>query len=144
MKDKYLQRSKLVFYVLLGVFVVLIGYFAVPFPAEVKRMLFPVAAVLALVFFVLGAVLLFFAWKSKAKKWLKISLMLTGGAAVGFLLGALLHNLVYGLLIYLFGEGVWDVFGGDEPFFFIFALIICPIVFLIGAIGGVVELIRRR
>ena len=34
----------------------------------------------------------------------------------------MLHNLVYGLCIYIFGEGFWK--GGDEPVFFIITMLI--------------------
>jgi len=63
------------------------------------------------------------------------------GIAACVLPAAILHNLVYGLFILLFGEGFWGE--GDEAFFFIIALIVCPILFLIGTIGSFI-LIRKK
>lgn len=56
-----------------------------------------------------------------------------------------LHNFVYGLLIYWFGADFWDRIGlADEPFFFLLGIIVCPIGFLIGAVGSIVLFIRER
>ena len=69
--------------------------------------------------------------------------MLTGLSAVGIPVFAVLHNLVYALLVLLFGEEFRDS-GGDEPVFFILAVIVCPAVFLIGATTGTVLLLKGR
>ncbi|HII72496.1 TPA: hypothetical protein HA265_07105 [Candidatus Woesearchaeota archaeon] len=50
---------------------------------------------------------------------------------------AILHNLAYGLLMLMFGQGFWGE-TGDEPVFFILAIIICPLAFLVGSIGSLV------
>ena len=76
---------------------------------------------------------------------LKKFLILTGASAVGFFLSVILHNLVYGLFIHLFGSGFWERIGlGDEPFFFIIAVFVCPIGFLVGAVGSIVLFIKER
>jgi hypothetical protein len=59
---------------------------------------------------------------------------------VGVLVFVLLHNLVYGLFTYFFGENFWN--GGDEPVFFILASVICPLGFLTGAVGSIVLRIK--
>jgi hypothetical protein len=61
-------------------------------------------------------------------------LLLLWLTAQAFLLGIVLHNAIYGLFILLSGWGFWDRFG-DEPVFFIIALIVVPAGFVIGAIG---------
>ncbi|MFH1592601.1 MAG: hypothetical protein ABIB47_04520 [Candidatus Woesearchaeota archaeon] len=145
MKDKPFFKSKSIFYILLGIFILLIIYFAVPALPTIRRALFPFAAILAFFFFILGTALIFYSLKLKAQKKLKIFLLLTGASAVGFLVFVLLHNLVYGLFIYLFGEAFWESIGmGDEPFFFILAIFVCPIVFLIGAIGSLILFHKKR
>ena len=73
---------------------------------------------------------------------LKKFLILTGASFVGFFVFVLLHNLVYGLFIHLFGADFWN--GGDEPFFFILAVFICPLGFIVGATGSIVLAIRSR
>lgn len=140
-----MNRLKIVFYTLVALFIVIISYFFIPSPLHLKRSLFPFMAVLAFAFFLLGGVLVFLTLKSKVKGWLKKFLILTGGSAAGFLISVILHNFVYGLFIYLFGAGFWDNIGlGDEPFFFILAIIICPLGFLVGAIGSIIILIKKR
>ena len=73
---------------------------------------------------------------------LKKFLILTAASFVGFFVFVLLHNLVYGLFIHFFGADFWN--GGDEPFFFILAVIVCPLGFLVGAIGSIVIVVRRK
>lgn len=96
-----------------------------------------------IIFFILGAALIYLTLKEKPEGWLKRFLLLTGGSAVGFPVSIILHNLVYGLFIVLFGEGVWGS-GGDEPFFFLIAIIVCPIAFIVGVMGSIVQFIKRR
>lgn len=96
-----------------------------------------------IVFFILGAALIYLTLKEKPEGWLKKFLLLTGCSAVGFPVCVVLHNLVYGLFIVLFGEGFWGP-GGDEPVFFIIALVVCPIAFLVGVIGSIVQFIKTR
>jgi hypothetical protein len=95
------------------------------------------------IFFLLGAALIFFTLKEHVRGMPKNFLILTGACAVGLPLFAALHNLVYALLISWFGENFWGA-GGDEPFFFILATIVCPIGFLVGAVGTIVLAIRNK
>ncbi len=77
-------------------------------------------------------------------KWLKRSLLLTGISAGAFIVSILLYNVIYGLFIHFCGADFWDRTGlGDEPVFFIIAVILCPIAFLVGAIGSIVFTIKR-
>jgi hypothetical protein len=92
------------------------------------------------VFFLLAAALLVFTLREKVAGLLRAFFLLTAASAVGVFIFILLHNAVYGLLIHLFGEGFWN--GGDEPFFFILAVIVCPLGFLVGAVGSIVLRIR--
>lgn len=122
-------------YILIAIFILLIVYFGTPF--QQKRVLFPLVAVLGLLFLILGIVLLVLTLKSKIKGKLKLFLILTGASAILPLPAAILHNVVYGLMV-LFGSTAQD-----EAFFFILALIVAPILFLIGAIGSII-LTRKR
>ncbi len=95
--------------------------------------------------FLLGLALLILAIKVKTERTFKVFLILTGAAAVGVFASMLLHNLVYGLFIQLFGEGFWQRTGmEDEPLFFIMAIFVCPLAFLVGAVGTIVLVVRRR
>ena len=64
--------------------------------------------------------------------------------AVGLPIGVVLHNLVYGLFIYFFGEHFWDRIGmSDEPVFFVLAIVVCPIAFIVGVVGSIVLTVRK-
>ncbi len=85
-----------------------------------------------IVFFCLGAILLFLTLKAGAPGKQGKFMLLTGAAAVGFIVFGLLHNLVSGLL------------NVEEPVFFILAVIVCPVGFLVGAVGNIVLGVRNR
>lgn len=73
----------------------------------------------ALVFFLLGIVLIILTVKGKAKGKLRKFLILTRGFSTGFFVSIFLHNIIYGLFIYLFGSDFWQKIGvGDELIFF--------------------------
>jgi len=139
-----MKKSLTIFWILIGIFVVLIGSILIPFPMQIKRIIFPFNAVLAVSFFLLGVALIVFAVKEKVEKRLRRFLILTGASSAGFFVSVLLHNLVYGLFIALFGANFWNKIGGDEPVFFFIALFVCPILFLVGAIGSIVLFIREK
>ena len=72
---------------------------------------------------------------------LKKFLILLGASFGGFFVSVLLHNAIYGLFIHFFGADFWN--GGDEPVFFFMAIFVCPIGFLVGAVGSIVLAIKR-
>jgi len=136
------------FHVRNGIFYVLVVLFAVivagmgDVPVEVP---FSVIAVLAIVFGLLGLVLVILAARLKAPRIEKTFFILTGASAAGTPIFAVLHNLVYGLFIIWFGEGFWETHtGGDEPVFFILAVLVCPALFLIGTVGSIVLIVKSR
>ncbi len=91
----------------------------------------------------LGIALIVLAVKANFVRISKAFFILTGAASIGMVVGAVLHNLVYALLIKLSGEGFWGNMG-DEPVFFIFATIICPLALLTGLIGGIVLIAKKK
>jgi len=93
----------------------------------------------------LGITLIVLAAKAKLTKISKVFIILTGSGAAGTGISVVLHNLLFGLFIVLFGEGYWERIGiGDEPVFFILATIICPLVLLVGIIGSIILIARKR
>jgi len=84
--------------------------------------------------------LIVFTVREKVGGALKKFFLLTGASSAGIFVSILLHNLVYGLFIYFLGADFWDRIGpgGDEPFFFLMAIFVCPLGFLVGAIGSIV------
>ncbi len=57
---------------------------------------------------------------------------------VGWFLAVVLHNLFYGIF-----KSYFDSHGGDEPFFFIIAVIIIPVYVLISIIYSLIKLIKK-
>ena len=145
MADKPLFATKLMFYALVGIFIVLASYIIFPLPISVKRAVLLFIAILAILFSLLGVALIFAALKLKIKGKLKKYLILTGASATGIAVCAILHNLIYGLFIYCFGHNFWDRIGlKDEPVFFFLAIIVFPILFLVGMTGSVVMFVKDR
>jgi hypothetical protein len=158
MEGKMPHRSILpVFWALLGVFIlVFISFNVMNSPIRtLLNNLYPddiVAVVVStffhfsgLLFFALGLTLLILTARAKLDKLFKRFLLLTSSSAVGVFVSILLHGVVYGLFILIFGEDFWDRIGiPDEPAFFIMALIICPIAYLVGTVGSIVLMFRRK
>ncbi len=148
--NSFKEKSKNPFFLISTIFWSLVFSFTLIIgiifsPNDIRRTLFPLVMIFGIILFLLGIALVFFTLKNKITGKLKKFLLLMGGAAAGFIPGVLLHNLVYGLFILIFGADFWDkTSGGDEPFFFIFAIIICPLVFLIGTIGGAYYLRKNK
>ena len=145
MKDK---KSRIfisiivIFWILFAAFILIIAsMFGMPLlgGSQFRFSFIPLMIILPL----LGIALIVLVTRIKIKKASKAFFILTGASAIGIAISGLLHNLLYALLIKLFGEAIWNNLG-DEPVFFIFAVIICPIALLVGAIGTIVLLSRKR
>jgi hypothetical protein len=131
-----------IFWALVGVFVLLVGAMFVLVPLTKGGLGIGVFVALP-IFLVLGVILIVLTAKRKVSGKPKAFLLLTGSSAVGLPVFAVLHNLVYGLFIMWFGEDFWGP-GGDEPFFFILATMVCPIAFLVGVVGTVVLAAKNK
>jgi len=142
MKGRALQARNVVFYVLVVLFAVIVASLG----GRLVNLPFSVTAVLAIVFGLLGIVLVVLAAKLKGPILQKAFFILTGASAAAMPIFAVLHNLVYRLLITLFGEGFWEgrTGGGDEPVFFVLAILVCPALFLVGTVGSIVLLVKAR
>ncbi len=139
-----LDMVKKVFWALVGTFIFILGQFFVPPMRDLFRGPFLFLAPFA-VFSLLGGLLIFLTLKKKVEGGLKKFLILTGASATGFFVSTLLHNLIYGLFIAVFGVNFWDKVGlGDEIFFFLLAIIVCPIGLLIGIVGSIILLFKRN
>ena len=91
-----------------------------------------------IVFLLLGAILIALTLRKKIEGPVKKFLLLTGISSVGFLVFVVLHNLVSGLLSMILNSEI------EEPVFFILAVIVCPLGFIIGVIGSIIELVRQK
>jgi hypothetical protein len=112
--------------------------------AAVVSIFFPLSGLL---FLALGLTLLILTVRARARldRLLKRFLLLTSSSAVGVFTSILLHGVVFGLFILFFGQDFWTRAGiEDEPFFFIMGLFICPVAYLVGTIGSIVLMFRRK
>jgi lysylphosphatidylglycerol synthetase-like protein (DUF2156 family) len=137
METKALRIRNAIFWVLVVIFAALVASLSLVNRLrfwEYKRLLL---AVIAVVFFALAIALLVLTVKLKEPLIRKIFFILTGASAVCIPIFAILHNLVYGLFFH--GKA-----GEDEPVFFILAVIVCPILFVIGMLGSIVTLLYGR
>ena len=57
---------------------------------------------------------------------------------VAWVLCVVLHNLIYGLFRDYFGPN------GDEPFFFLLAVVVIPLYFVVSLIYTIVQLVRHH
>jgi hypothetical protein len=143
-------RSRKGIFILAAIFCALVGIFAaiasvIAIPAFKRYTSFPFLAISGTTFFLLGVALIFLTLKQKVGGMLKKFLILTGASSAGFFVSVLLHNAIYGLFIHWFGADFWDRIGvKDEPFFFIMATLVCPIGFLVGAVGSAALFIKKR
>ncbi len=95
----------------------------------------------------LGIVLIFAAVRARVTRVFRRWLILTGVSAVGIPLSAILHNLVYALGLYFFGQEFWGEpgpGGGDEPVFFFLAIIVFPLLLIVSSLAGTWIYARRR
>ena len=136
------KLSWAIFWVLVGTFVVIASVFLIPAVREVV-MGFVFIVISGVVFLLLGVALIFLIAKEKVRALLRKFLILTGASAVGFFVSILLHNAIYGLFIHWFGTDFWDRIGlTDEPFFFLIAIVVCPVAFLVGTVDSMVLAIK--
>jgi len=119
-----------IFWVLVAVFVIMVVMMFVP---QLGRLLMRLVFIPAwVVIAVLGVVLIVLTVRTKVAGIRKKFLLLTGASAVGLPVFAVLHNLVSGL------------FNTEEPVFFILATMVCPIAFLVGAVGTIVLAVKSK
>ncbi|MBA7613500.1 hypothetical protein ES703_20751 [subsurface metagenome] len=137
------KLSRSIFWALVGVFIVLVGLIITPrplFPGWIGSGLF--LLIPGALFLSLGITFLVLTIKGKTKGISRKFQLLTGASAIGIPVSILLHNAIYGLFIHFFGAEFWN--GGDEPVFFIMAIIVCPLAFLVGAIGSIILAIKNK
>jgi len=135
------------FWALVGVFIVIAGgmasaAFISGFRGDGLLWFFIVCGA---VFLALGIALIVLTLREKVTGLTKKFLLLTGASATGIVVSVILHNVISGLFMHFFGGDFWERTGvNDEPVFFIMAIIVCPLGFLVGMVGSMVLAIRNR
>ncbi len=132
-----------VFWALVGTFVLVVSQLFIPAIGELFKgsllFLLPFA-----IFSLLGAVLTFLTLRKKVKGKLRKFLILTGVSATGFFISVLLHNFFYALGVIasriIILKYLMEFFHGA---FFIIAIFVCPIGFLIGAVRSGILFIKE-
>lgn len=143
------SRLKTIFWLEIMLFVLLFAFMMVPaFYADLRESFrdyfAPTFFSLAGLYLLLGGVLVWQTKKEKITGNLQKSFMLSGIAAVGFLVSVILHNFFYALGV--LGKGItWlsYLMEGLHAAFFIVAIFVCPIGFFIGALVGIVLLTKK-
>ena len=121
-----------VFWALVGVFVILVSMIFIPRVMRLPTVWWLTLLPAGVVFVLLSVALLFLTVKAKVGGIPKLFLLLAGASGVGLPVSTFLHNAVSGL------------FNIEEPVFFIIAILVCPIGFLVGAVGTIVLTIKRK
>jgi hypothetical protein len=139
-KNKIYNSTLVIFWLTFAFFIMIMAgmyLYIIPYIGMITGI--PLTAIL----FILGIVLIILTTKAKFTKIARVFFILTGAAALGMGLSMILHNLVFAFLIKLFGEGIWGGMG-DEPVFFILATIVCPLALLVGAIGSIILIAKKK
>jgi hypothetical protein len=123
------MKSKLIwsiFWALVVVFIIAVFFLFSPLPAVSVLFLSPFA-----VLFLLGAALIVLTVREKVAGKLRAFFLLSGTAAAGIFVFILLHNLMSGWI------------GIEEFFSLVMAVFVCPLAFLVGAIGSIVLFVKQ-
>jgi hypothetical protein len=94
--------------------------------------------VLWIMFTLAGLGLLLMVYKAKLNGKVKTFLLVCGYAAVGFLVGVVLHNLFYALASLTTSAFLGGLLGLLEGAFFILAVPVCPLALLVGIVGTLI------
>lgn len=121
-----------IFWALVAVFIVMLCSMLVPRVRKLLKIygIFGAIGLLA----ILGVILLVLTVRKEVGGTSGAFLLLTGASALGMSVFAILHNLVTAMFIKIFKVNP----NFDEPVFFILAVLVCPLGFLVGAIGTIV------
>lgn len=132
------------FWATVGVFLLIVSEFFIPWVRE----LFKGSLVFLLpfmVFFLLGVLLIILTLKEKIVGRLKKFLILTGASAAGFFVFVFLHNAFYGLAMLTGQIAVLKyLVEALQVACFLIAIFVCPLGFLVGAVGSAKLLIKKR
>lgn len=134
----------LTFYLLIGTFLFIVSTFFVPAVRDLLRGSF-LFLLPFFVFFLLGIALIFLTLKEKIEASPKKFLLLTGASAAGFFVSIVLHNGFYALAMLTNQIGPLKfLMEALHTIFFLLAIPVCPIGFLVGVAGSIVMLIKKK
>jgi len=143
---RHIMRNKLkiTFWALMTMFLIVLAEFFVP----IVNNLFEGSILFLLpmiIFSLLGGLLLFYSVRLKEKGRCRKFLLLTGASAFGFFVFVFLHNAFYALTVVSENIIVLKYFFEFlHAIFFLVAIPICPLGFLVGAIGSIVLFAKEK
>jgi hypothetical protein len=130
-----------VFWAMVAAFAVMVLTILLPVLGDVFRPMF--LALLPLCF-LLGLALLILAARWKQRTLLRTFWILAGASTAGFAVGSALHNVFYALGTV---TGDWPILNAAmevlEVAFFLIAIPVCPVAFLVGTVGAIVIIARH-
>lgn len=138
------QSTIVTFWMLVGIFLVFLCQLFIPVFRDLFKgselFLIPMA-----VFCLLGLVLLILSVREKVEGKLRKFLILTGASAVGLFIFVVLHNVFYALStitgeIFVLNYLIESL----HVAFFLMAIPVCPIGFLMGVMGSIILLIKKN
>ena len=132
------------FWALIVSFLFIIGQFFIPVVTELfsGSLFFLLPFV---IFSLLGGLLIFLTLKEKIEGKLQKLLILTGASAAGFFVFVLLHNVFYAFGVITSSIAILRYLMEIlHVTFFLIAILVCPLGFLIGAIGSIIILVKRK
>lgn len=139
-----MKKFLIIFWALIAIFFMVLAQFFVPVVME----FFAGSLFFLLPFFVLfllGIALIFSCRNQQIEPRLKKSFILTGACAAGFFISVVLHNGFYALDMVVGKVLVLHyLMEALHVIFFLIAIPICPLGFLVGAISSIVLLIKQR
>ncbi len=132
-----------IFWALIIVFIIILCEFFVPVVQEL--FVGPLFLLPIIVFSLTGIILFFLTLKEKKKSISKKFLMLTGAASGGFFVGIFLHNAFYALATITLHIAVLNyLLEAIHVAFFLIATVVCPLAFLVGAVGSIILFIKNK
>lgn len=144
-QEKQDKLIKVIFYTLIVLFTIIAFVILSPFEILSIHTFFPIILMIVITFFILGIALVVLTRKSKLEGKQRRFLILTGTSASGFFIGVILHNFLYALGIITNSIPVLHFsFEFLHGAFFIIAVLVCPIGFIVGVVGSLVNFRKSK
>ena len=134
----------LTFWALMVVFLLIISEFFIPAVRDLFKGSF-LFLIPLIIFSLLGLILIILTVKEKINRMLKKFLILTGVFTAGFFVSVFLHNFFYGLAVITGHITILSyLMEVLHVIFFIIAIFVCPLGFLVSAVGSIIMLIKNK
>ena len=145
MRDVHRKAIISVFWTLVVVSALIVTFMLITMLADIESFSFLFIVVPAILLSASGIALIILAARNIRQRLLRSFFLLTGSSATAITLSAILHNLVYALIVYLADKGLFTLPDNfDEPFFFMIAIIVAPLGLVVGIIGTAILIYGKK